>query len=43
MIILEALKQTRWNRERAASMLGVSYRALHYKIKEAGIPPKNRT
>jgi two-component system response regulator AtoC len=41
-MILEALKQTRWNRKRAAEMLGVSYRALLYKIKEAGLPPKKR-
>jgi two-component system response regulator AtoC len=42
-MILEALKQTRWNRKRAAEMLGVSYRALLYKIKEAGLPPKKRS
>lgn len=41
-LILEALKQTRWNRKRAAELLGVSYRALLYKIKEAGLPPKKR-
>jgi len=41
-MILEALKQTRWNRKRAAALLGISYRALLYKIKEAGIPPKKR-
>jgi len=41
-MILEALKQTRWNRKRAAELLGISYRALLYKIKEAGIPPKKR-
>jgi two-component system response regulator AtoC len=40
LMILESLKQTRWNRKRAAEMLGISYRALLYKIKEAGIPPK---
>ena len=43
LMILESLKQTRWNRKRAAQMLGISYRALLYKIKEAGIPPKKRT
>jgi len=42
VMILEALKQTRWNRKRAAEMLEISYRALLYKIKEAGIPPKKR-
>ena len=41
-LILEALKQTRWNRKRAAVLLGISYRALLYKIKEAGLPPKKR-
>jgi len=41
-MILEALKQTRWNRKRAAELLGISYRALLYKIKEAGLPPKKR-
>jgi two-component system response regulator AtoC len=41
-LILEALKQTRWNRKRAAALLGISYRALLYKIKEAGLPPKKR-
>lgn len=41
-LILEALKQTRWNRKRAADLLGISYRALLYKIKEAGLPPKKR-
>ena len=40
VMILEALKHTRWNRKRASEMLGISYRALLYKIKEAGIPPK---
>ncbi len=42
-LILEALKQTRWNRKRAAQLLGVSYRALLYKVKEAGLPPKKRS
>ena len=41
-LILEALKNTRWNRKRAAELLGVSYRALLYKIKEAGLPQKKR-
>ena len=41
-LILEALKQTRWNRKRAAELLEISYRALLYKIKEAGLPPKKR-
>ena len=33
--MLEALEQTGWNRIRAAKLLGISYRALLYKIKEA--------
>jgi DNA-binding NtrC family response regulator len=31
------LQQTRWNRVRAAKLLGISYRALLYKIKDAGL------
>jgi two-component system response regulator AtoC len=41
-LMLEALKQTRWNRKRAAVLLGISYRALLYKIKEAGLPRKKQ-
>lgn len=41
-LILEALKKTRWNRKRAAELLGISYRALLYKIKETGLPQKKR-
>jgi two-component system response regulator AtoC len=41
-LILEALKTTRWNRKRAAELLGISYRALLYKIKETGLPQKKR-
>ncbi len=41
-LILEALKNTRWNRKRAAELLGISYRALLYKIKETGLPQKKR-
>jgi two-component system response regulator AtoC len=41
-LITEALKRTRWNRRRTAEMLGISYRALLYKIKEAGLPQKRR-
>jgi hypothetical protein len=32
---LYGLEQTRWNRIQAAKLLGISYRALLYKIKEA--------
>ena len=34
-IIFRTLHQTRWNRREAAELLGVSYKALLYKIKEA--------
>ena len=39
-IILSALEANRWNRKRAASDLRISYRALLYKIRQAGLPPK---
>ena len=35
--ILQALEQTQWNRVRAAKLLEISYRALLYKIKDAGL------
>jgi two-component system response regulator AtoC len=35
--ILQALEQTHWNRVRAAKLLAISYRALLYKIKDAGL------
>ena len=34
-MIFRTLQQTRWNRREAAEMLGISYKALLYKIKEA--------
>jgi two-component system response regulator AtoC len=36
-LVRRALEQTRGNRTRAAELLGISYRALLYKIKEHGI------
>jgi two-component system, NtrC family, response regulator AtoC len=33
-LMLHMLNRTRWNRKEAASMLGISYKALLYKIKE---------
>lgn len=36
-LILEALRANHWNRRRAAQDLKISYRALIYKIREAGI------
>ena len=39
-IILRVLEANHWNRKRAASALRISYRALLYKIRQAGLPPK---
>ena len=39
-IILSVLEANRWNRKRTASALQISYRALLYKIRRAGLPPK---
>ncbi len=36
-IILRTLQETQWNRRRTARALKISYRALLYKIKEAGL------
>ena len=37
-IIVKTLQAHNWNRRRAASALDISYRALLYKLKEAGVP-----
>ena len=39
-IILSVLEANHWNRKRTASELRISYRALLYKIRQAGLPPK---
>jgi two-component system response regulator AtoC len=36
-LILMMLHQTRWNRKETAENLGISYKALLYKIKESGL------
>lgn len=36
-LILKALKQTHWNRKRAARELQISYKSLLYKIKQTGV------
>lgn len=36
-IIMQSLQASNWNRKRAARLLNISYRALLYKIKDAGI------
>ncbi|CAK0744085.1 Response regulator protein PilR [Gammaproteobacteria bacterium] len=35
--ILKALEQTRWNRTAAARILGISFRALRYRLKKLGL------
>lgn len=42
-LILEALKETRWNRRKAARLLEISYRALLYKMQDAGLPSKKQS
>ena len=42
-IILRALIAHRWNRKRAAQELKISYRALLYKIRQAGLPSRRLT
>ncbi len=37
--ISSALKQTGWNRKRAAQLLSISYRGLLYKIRHHNIEP----
>ncbi len=39
-IILRVLEANSWNRKRAARVLNISYRALLYKIRQAGLPAK---
>jgi len=39
-IILSVLEANHWNRKRTANELRISYRALLYKIRQAGLPPK---
>jgi len=41
-IILKVLQANHWNRKEAARALNISYRALLYKIRDAGLP-SNRT
>jgi two-component system, NtrC family, response regulator AtoC len=37
-VILKVLQQHHWNRKQAARTLSISYRALLYKIRDAGLP-----
>ena len=38
-IILKVLPNHHWNRKQGARTLNISYRALLYKIRDAGLPP----
>lgn len=38
-LILKALEAHRWNRRKTARALSISYAALLYKMREAGVPP----
>jgi two-component system response regulator AtoC len=40
-VILRVLRENKWNRRKAAQVLNISYRALIYKIQEAGLSSKN--
>ena len=39
-VILKVLQAHRWNRRKAAEALKISYRALLYKVRQAGLPAK---
>jgi DNA-binding NtrC family response regulator len=39
-IILSTLEANRWNRKQAARELRISYRAMLYKIRQAGLPAR---
>lgn len=40
-VILRVLRENKWNRRKAARVLNISYRALIYKIQEAGLSHRN--
>ncbi len=39
-VILKVLQQNHWNRRKTAQALKISYRALLYKVRQAGLPAK---
>lgn len=39
-VILKVLQANQWNRRRTAEILKISYRALLYKVRQAGLPAK---
>ena len=40
-LILRVLQANHWNRRKAAQQLAISYRALIYKIREAGLSQRH--
>ncbi|MDR3562332.1 MAG: helix-turn-helix domain-containing protein, partial [Negativicutes bacterium] len=42
-VILESLRANQWNRRKTAQALKISYRALIYKIHDAGLVSKRVT
>jgi two-component system response regulator AtoC len=40
-VILRVLRENKWNRRKAANALNISYRALIYKIQEAGLAQRH--
>src|SRR5690348_16804133 len=40
-VILRVLQANHWNRRKAAQVLRISYRALLYKVRQAGLPAKH--
>lgn len=41
--IIKALEQTRWNRTKAANLLGMTFRQLRYRIQKYKLDPKTAT
>jgi len=39
-VILKVLQANHWNRRKTAEILKISYRALLYKVRQAGLPAK---
>ena len=40
-VILQVLRENKWNRRKAANVLNISYRSLIYKIQEAGLSQRH--
>ena len=40
--VLDALNETRWNRRKAAELLGLTYRQLRYRIQQLGLDQNDR-